>query len=257
MKKILLLFVCLVFMVKLLFAQNVHFVTSGTVEFNKTVNMYALMQKQINKDNYSYMESSFEAYKKDHPQFKMLKSVLVFSNTKTLFTPLDDNQPASNSFVTPMADQNNIVFNDLGTKQSIIQKKILGDIFLLKDTTRKIHWKITSETREIAGYACRRANAIIMDSIYVVAFYTEKIHVSVGPETFTGLPGMILGLALPHENVTWFASKVTDMTIEDKALTPPRKGKPVTNRTIQTTLEPVLKGRDAYNKQMFLKAVLL
>jgi len=257
MKKILLTLICLVFIANPMLAQNVHFVTSGTIEFDKTVNMYALMQKEINKENYIYRENYFEAYKKDHPQFKVLKSMLNFSGTKTLFTPIDDAQAVDNyPFATPMAYQNNIVFNDLGTNQSIIQKKILGDIFLLKDTTRKIHWKITSETREIAGYTCRRANAIIMDSIYVVAFFTEKIHVSAGPETFTGLPGMILGLALPHENVTWFASKVTDMTIEDKALTPPKKGESVTNQTIQTELQPAMK-RFGDFKQTYLKALML
>jgi GLPGLI family protein len=256
MKKILLLLIWPVFIINPLFGQNVRFVTSGTVEFNKTVNVYALIQKQINKDNYSDMEKYFEAYKKDHPQFKVLKSVLTFSGTKTLFTPLDDDQSNGNFFATPMAEQNNIVFNDLGKSQSVIQKKIFGETFLLKDVTRKINWKITSETREIAGYPCRRANAIVMDSIYVVAFYTEKIHVSSGPETFTGLPGMILGLAMPHENVTWFATKVTDMTIENTALTPPKKGKPVTNQTIQTTLQPVMKGWGDY-KQIYLKAFML
>jgi GLPGLI family protein len=48
----------------------------------------------------------------------------------------------------------------------------------------------------IAGFNCRRANAMIMDSIYVVAFYTDEILTTGGPESFSGLPGMILGVAL-------------------------------------------------------------
>ncbi|WP_183576298.1 GLPGLI family protein [Mucilaginibacter sp. X5P1] len=256
MKKILFTLTCLLFSAGLLFAQNVRFPSSGTIEFNKTVNIYGLINKQMNKNNEDFWMQIMDAYKKNHPQFKVLKSVLTFSGNKTLYTPLEDTEPTTDFFDFPMADQNNTIYTDLATSQSIIQKKVFEDVFLLKDSTRKINWKITDETREIAGYPCRRANAIVMDSIYVVAFYTDKIHVSGGPETFTGLPGMILGVALPHENVTWFATKVNDMSIEDKALTPPKKGKPVTNQTFQTTLQPVMKNWGDY-KQIYLKAFLL
>src|SRR6185437_10397918 len=101
------------------------------------------------------------------------------------------------------------------------QKTIFDQPFLVKDSLRKIKWKITDENREIAGYNCRRANGLMMDSIYVVAFYTDKIPVSGGPESFSGLPGMILEVALPHENVIWRATKVTEAEIPQGAITPP------------------------------------
>ena len=131
---------------------------------------------------------------------------------KHLFTPseLMKTRRACSLEIEVLVSQNNTIFTDLQTKTSIDQKMVFEDFFLVKDSTRKIKWKITDETREIAGFTCRRANAIVMDSIYVVAFYTEKIPISGGPESFSGLPGMILGLALPHENITWFATKVTE-----------------------------------------------
>ena len=121
---------------------------------------------------------------------------------------------------------------------------------------RLITWKITDETREIAGYQCRRANAIIMDSVYVVAFYTDQIAVSGGPESFTGLPGMILGLALPHDNVTWFATKVTEMLVPEKDLAPPTKGKPVNDKGLSEVLMGAMKDWGEYG-QSYLKAFLL
>ena len=144
-------------------------------------------------------------------------------------------------FITHTAAmQINTVFNDLATKTSSVQKTVFDQLFLVKDTTRSIKWKITDENREIAGYSCRRANAIVMDSIYVVAFYTDQIPVSSGPETFSGLPGMILGLALPHDHVTWFATSVSDKPLE-KPLTPPTKGKAVDKKALQKTLESSFK----------------
>jgi GLPGLI family protein len=224
MKKTLLLLTCLL-TGNLLFAQNVRFPTSGTIEFDKSVNIYALIKKQINKDNESYMQPALDAFKKDHPQFKILKSTLTFSGNKTLFKPAEDSESGGGFFDMPIANQNNIVYNDLATNQSTIQKTVFEEVFLLKDTTRKINWKITDETRVIAGYPCRRANAIVMDSIYVVAFYTDKIPVSGGPESLNGLPGMILQASLTHENITWVATKVNDAEVASGTIVPPKKGK--------------------------------
>jgi GLPGLI family protein len=253
MKKHILTLLAFLFSGSVLFAQNAHFTTSGTVEFEKKVNMYAIIQKAINKDNESWYTPAYEAYKKNNPQFKTLKSMLTFGANKTLYAPLPDEAPPSNSWFSdmPLAQQINTVYTDLNTNLSATNKKVFEETFLVKDTARKINWKITDEKREIAGYMCRRANAIVMDSIYVVAFYSEEIPVSGGPESFTGLPGMILGLALPHENVTWFATKVTDMTVPEATIKAPVKGKVVTYTGLKTTLTNVMKDWGEYGKKFF------
>ncbi len=221
------------------FAQHAHFTTSGTVEFEKKANMFAIIPKLINKDNEAWYTPAFEAYKKSQPQFKTGKSTLSFTDNKTLFKPTDEDELSSGGGFfanNPMTTQNNVIYTDLASGTNVSQKKVFEAIFLVKDSTRKIQWKITDETREIAGYTCRRANAIMMDSIYVVAFYTTDIPVSGGPESFGGLPGMILGVALPHENITWFATKVTDMTLAPNVVVPPKKGKPVYGKGFKAAL---------------------
>ncbi len=251
-KHLLLLLTCLI-SGSALFAQNAHFTTSGTIEFEKRVNMYGVIKAVINKDNESWYAPAFEQYKKSNPQFKVLKSTLTFGSNKTLYAPVADNAPASNSWFSdmPLAQQINTTYTDLNTNLSATNKKIFEETFLVKDTARKINWKITEETREIAGYMCRRANAIVMDSIYVVAFYSDEIPLSGGPESFSGLPGMILGLALPHENVTWFATKVTDAPVAETSLRAPVKGKVTTSAALKTTLTKAMEGWGEYGKRFF------
>jgi GLPGLI family protein len=108
----------------------------------------------------------------------------------------------------------------------------------------------------IAGFACRRANAIIMDSIYVVAFYTDEIITPGGPESFTGLPGMILGVALPHEHLTWFATKVQATPVTAAELAAPAKGKKLNNATLKSTMLESLKDWGHY-AQLYIKATML
>lgn len=257
MKKIVITLLGLLFLSNVLRAQHAHFTTSGTIEFEKKVNTYALMKKDIDEDNEAFMVTIMEEYKKRNPQFKVLKSTLKFSDNKTLFAPVEEDVPADEFFGEgPMITQNNTIYTDLATNLITNQKKVFEATFLVKDTARKIKWKITDETREIAGYNCRRANAVVMDSIYVVAFYTTEIPVSGGPESFNGLPGMILGVAMPHENVSWFATKITDTTLPPNTVVPPKKGKATDNKVLKETLFKTTKDWGKWGHK-YLKAFLL
>ena len=258
MKFKLILFSCMLLVSSQLFAQHARFTTEGTIEYEKRVNMPAIIKKLINKDNESYLSVAFEDYKKNNPQFKVLKSTLNFAGGKTLFTPVVEPTVPSNGFFNdlPATIQSNTIYTDLLTSTSVTQKKVFEETFLVKDSTRKINWKITSEFKEIAGYNCRRANALILDSVYVVAFYTDKIDVSGGPESFSGLPGMILGVALPHDNITWFATSVVDKPVSGALIKAPVKGKVKTNKELKETLTSVMKNWGNY-AQMALKAFML
>ena len=261
MKRTLTILICaLLFCVPFAKAQYAHFTTAGTIEYDRTVNMFAVIKRMINKENESWYGPAFEAFKKNQPQFRTLKSTLTFSKDRTLFTPIEPEVMQPNLFGSPMADQNNTIYTDLANSLITMNKTVFEDKYLLKDSVRKINWKITSETRDIAGYHCRRANALVLDSVYIVAFYTDQIPVTGGPESFSGLPGMILGLAIPHENITWFATKVTDAPVTEKALTPPAKGKTTTIKQLSTTIHDGLKSRGWYSDaeiQSYLKAFLL
>ncbi len=248
---------CFLFIAQASFAQNARFTTQGVIEFEKKVNMYALIKDQIKKNpTATFYAQAFEDYQKKFPQFKTLKSTLKFANNQTLFTPIDEDVTDNGFFGFGAAQQNNIIETNTTAGTSIAQKKVFEQLYLVKDSTRKINWKITNEIRNIAGYDCRRANALIMDSIYVVAFYTDEIAVSGGPESFTGLPGMILGVALPYEHITWFATSVLDQPITDDKLKAPLKGKPVDMKQLSTILKAATKDWGIYAQES-LKAFML
>jgi GLPGLI family protein len=238
-------------------AQYAHFTTSGTIEFEKRTNSYAIIQKTIDKDNEAWMQPQYDYYKKNNPQFKTLSAKLVFGDNKTLYTPNEADLPQNGMMIeNPMLNQFNTIFTDLGAKRSVDQKKVFEQIYLVKDSTRQIRWKITDETREIAGYTCRRANGIYLDSIYVVAFYSTRIPLAGGPESFSGLPGMILEVALPHENITWFATKVTEGYISQNNIVPPQKGKATNEKDLLKTLQDAVESWGQFGK-VYLKGFML
>jgi len=197
-------------------AQFAKFTNNGVIEFEKSVNMFAILKPKDDKN--IWQKEFYENYKNNKPQFVKYRSTLNFNQNQSLFKPNEEDNAKNLSFWGTNPSQINLVSTDFTTSKFTTLKKVFEEDFLVKDSLRKIDWKITSEVRNIAGYNCRRANAIIMDSVYVVAFYTDEIPVSGGPESFTGLPGMILGIALPYEHITWFATKVSETPIDPKNL---------------------------------------
>lgn len=224
-------------------AQNPIYLTQGRIEFEKKVNQHARLEalfKNQNDDGWKDME------KKRLPQFTTFYFDLVFNGNTTLYAPGRENP--DNIRLRPEPGNDNVIYDQLDKKESTARKTVFEQVFLVKDSTRTIRWKITDEKRNIAGFDCRRANAVIMDSIYVVAFYTDAIVTPGGPESFTGLPGMILGIALPYEHITWFATKVLAEDITPAKLKAPAKGKAVNNKTLLETLTSSMKDWGHYGK---------
>ena len=228
-------------------AQNTIFLSQGRIEFERKVNLYA----QIDDEDDDAWK---DLMKKTTPKFKSSYFDLSFSNNKTLYKPGRDNPDNNKMWQRPAED--NIVFIDLDKEQAVSEKNIFDQRFLVQDSARKIKWKITNETKKIAGFDCRRANALIMDSIYVVAFYTDEITTPGGPESFSGLPGMILGVAIPHEHITWFATKVYAENVSPTALIAPARGKKTNNASMLLQLKDALKDWGKWGKS-HIKAAML
>jgi GLPGLI family protein len=243
MKRILFVIICFAFIAhQNAKSQNPVFITQGKIEFEYKLNIYAQLQEEGDDNN----EGWKDYVKKNMPQFKTTYFTLAFDNNKTLYQPGKDNPENNKIWFGDDVANENIVYSDFEKQQAISQKKAFEKLFLVKDSVRKIKWKITSETRNIAGFECRRANAIIMDSIYVVAFYTDEIITPGGPESFCGLPGMILGVALPHQHLTWFATKLYTEPLKATDLKVPTKGTVTTNASLKETLKESLKDWGKY-----------
>ena len=120
-------------------------------------------------------------------------------------------------------------YKNVKDKSYTVDKEFMGKEFLVKDSLPKLNWKMESETRVIGGYNCYKATAVkeasktdfrnfkpkkegdkktetdskdkktnFMDDlempkeITITAWYTPEIPVNQGPESYWGLPGLIL-----------------------------------------------------------------
>ena len=141
----------------------------------------------------------------------------------SVYKPVRSNGHKPGLFGTQPADKNE-VFTDFDSKYIVSQKSIFENTYLVRDEPEKHNLEITNDFREIAVFNCRRATTVIMDSVFVVAFYTDEITIPGGPEGFHGLPGMVLGLVINRVHTSWYATKVNVAPIREAKLVPPSTG---------------------------------
>jgi GLPGLI family protein len=177
------------------------FVFEGKIEYERKINVHRQVDPSESSD-------WFNEFVKKNPAFHTTNFVLQFSDRKTVYKPAGE-LPKFDMFWLLGPAKENVVLNDLEKNVRKSYKAVFEKNYIITDSSRQLNWRITDEKRTIAGMECRKAVSIICDSVYVVAFYTDEIAVSGGPESFSGLPGMILGVAIPRLHTTWFATRVT------------------------------------------------
>ena len=120
----------------------------------------------------------------------------------------------------------------------------------MSDSLKPIEWKLfPNETREIAGFNCRKAQAVLFDSVYVFAFYTDEIMVSGGPMSLGGLPGMIMGVTIPRMHSSWIATKLQLGGYDEKLIVAPKKGKKKPAQELAETLKKVTADWGSWGQQ--------
>lgn len=210
------------------------FITQGRVEYEKKVNQHKPLEEEA--DNMWNAERM-----KVIPKFVSDIYELKFNSSKSVYKLAKENPNNKYMMWGGKPTETDATTKDFITKITSTQKEIFENTYIIKDTARPLEWKIYDEIREIAGFECRKAVTKICDSVYVVAFYTDQIPVSAGPESFGGLPGLILGLAVPRLYTTWFATKLELVEPTAAQLNPKQKGKVVSRPELIAELSKGLK----------------
>lgn len=114
---------------------------------------------------------------------------------------------------------NNVYYKNLSTKTSLEQSKFFGKDFLISDSISSYKWKVSAgEQKSILGYTCMKA--MFKDSTSnIVVFFTPQIPVSLGPDKYGNLPGMILEVQSAQIHII-----ATEILKEEIAIVPPSKG---------------------------------
>jgi GLPGLI family protein len=215
------------------------FIDKGKIEYEVRTNNHKIFGDGIWAD----------MAKEKFPKFSTSYYDLIFNENKAVykFNRYDENSklPWGNG-----STEDNIWYNDYAAGTFVDQKYVFDDLYLLADSLTKIEWKIDpTESREIAGFNCRKAVGKLFDSVYVFAFYTDEITVSGGPMGVNGLPGMIMGITIPRMFTSWIATKVEINGVNLSLITEPKKGKKRKAKDLQQTVLKATKDWGTWGQQ--------
>jgi GLPGLI family protein len=215
---------------------NAQHTMHGKIEYERRTNIHRTID-QMDDEQKQWIEKM----RSQIPKHSVSYFDMAFTTQHSIYMPGRESDQVTNYWFARSPAAENVVYTDFTTGRVTAEKQIYEERFLVKDTMRRIKWKIQDEVRTIADYKCRRAVGLMYDSVYVVAFYTEDIPASGGPEMFSGLPGMILEVAVPRLHTTWLALKVDFNKPDEKTFAIPKKGKEVTQKEMHATLSTSLK----------------
>ncbi|WEK33695.1 MAG: GLPGLI family protein [Candidatus Pseudobacter hemicellulosilyticus] len=226
MKKIILCWCLVILAVAGAAAQD--FIVRGRIEYEVKVNMKRKLEEmraEMGKDANIVFGGTIADYSTTYRS-------LLFSGNQSYYG-------ADRQRDGQIATDGPAVYMDLDKAETVCRRYLFMESMVIQDTLANIRWKIGNEIRTIAGFQCRKAVGKIQDSIYVVAFYCPEIIPQSGPELFTGLPGMILGLAIPRMYTTWFATKIQVAGIDETQLKKPtaKKGKTLSRQELEEYME--------------------
>lgn len=159
---------------------------------------------------------------------------LYFNDSVSVFRPVESTKEDELSWAT----NKNTVYQKLRENYRFSILNVWGESIYVQDSLRKRTWKITDSKRTIGKYECRKAIWEVNDSLRIYAWFSDQIIPSVGPETFTGLPGAILGVASEDGGIIYFAKSVEIMAPDFDKLAPKLgKSKPSTDAELRIKLE--------------------
>lgn len=231
------------------------FVSSGVIEYTRTTNNHMALKVEMADREQS---RNMDDWLKMIPKNSTKTYLMTFNEEKSFYRFDKDGPDKMPTFGMKDPAAENIVVKNFLTNRYEAEKDVMNSIFLIKDSMPQYTWKIDDEIRQIAGYPCRKATTVILDSVYVIAFYTENILVSGGPESFNGLPGMILGLAVPRLYTSWFATRV-EFTPYDPSIEKPFSTKRVKELTTETMVNEIaesMKDWGEFGNQVIYKIAL-
>jgi len=236
---------------------GIHYVNAqvkeGTIVYERKINMH----KRIADEQMRAMV----------PEFNTSKHMLLFSDSTSMYKMVpEDEAPdpfdgggGGRRIITKFSNSDGgELYKNFALLKSITQTDLGARTYIIEDSLRQQKWKLTDETKKIAGYNCHKAvtrqkqlvgRTMRMTTtsdgsntktdtvksntppqstdVEVVAWYAEDIVSPVGPENNGGLPGVILQLDINKGETVYTATEIKK-EVSKKDIKEPSKGKKVT-----------------------------
>ena len=169
---------------------------------------------------------------KNLPKEKTSKKELVFNSDAALYkkNPKEkqnnglESEHGEGKIVIKMDEPDDCSYADLKDRKIYDQREFMSRQFLIESKFDEQIWKLTGNEKSILGYPCQEA--VLQDTNKkAIAWFTSAIPVSIGPNGYCNLPGLILSVDVNGGDQMMTATHVDLSTVDSKELSKPKEGK--------------------------------
>ncbi|WP_373497131.1 GLPGLI family protein [Aquiflexum sp.] len=221
-------------------------VSEGVITYTTKINLH----KRIPADR--------EEMKNMIPEFNTSQNLLVFNAQGCLYkaVPPDENPfdsqggQGSGRMVMRMVNQNETYF-DRDEDMMIQLREFMGKKYLTKNDSKRIPWKLGSDTKEIQGYLCKNAFFKDENEREILAWYTEELRIPIGPDRFHGLPGLIMEVNINEDEIVITVEKMDFRSLKKNELKEPKGGQEISDEEYRAMMEEQLEKMGAQGQGGF------
>jgi len=129
------------------------------------------------------------------------------------------------------------IHQNLDKAETIEQVEFMTRNFVVKSDLTTPAWKITTKKKKVLDYVCVGAEMQVGEET-ITAWFTSEIPVAFGPDTYHGLPGLIMGIEKDGDMLV-LASEV--VLSEPGNLSVPSNGEKITRADFDKTVKEKIK----------------
>ncbi len=230
------------------------------------------------KVTYKYKEKLPDLNIEDEAEKAALMDILKADSEKTYQLEFSGNTSLYQEVIPPNISNNNkptsfykhgeqdgILYIDAKQRTFTNKHEFMGKLFLITDELPQYHWKLINETKTIGKYTCYKAlfkktipqkasnkdskkkviNYIANDSSkttktekVITAWYTPQLPINLGPQTYHGLPGLIL--QLNYDDITLACEKIV-IDNKERKIKKPKQGEVVSQKEFDSISDVKMK----------------
>ena len=216
----------------------------GTVAFAQVKEGKVIYERKVNM--HARLTGEQASMKNMIPEFTTVKMELSFAGDQSMYKSVAEGEDIretagegdGNRVVMRFRGTDDETYKNYSTGMTIQQRELGPKKYIIEDTLRKLAWKLdeTGETKTIKGYNCKKATTKNQQGSEVVAWFCDQIISPSGPETYGGLPGMILELNVNNSETVFTTLEISDKS-DGKVVKAPTNGKKISRQEFQKMLD--------------------
>jgi GLPGLI family protein len=177
----------------------------GTVDYDYVLDWIKIQNKAsyLSKEEKDRMAQTWKNESLDTQKMK-----LFFDGGGSYYT-YENQQATSEDGSYSWMRRDYFITRNFANNTTLEVHETLGRTYVVADSVKAPKWKVLNELKDIGGYMCMKATTYdAVKKQAVVAWFCADIPVSIGPENYLGLPGLILELSVDNDAVVITAKNI-------------------------------------------------